>query len=129
MRFGVRLPGPFFATFGRTARGQARRNLSVRAHERDILAGNRTAGEEAGATMRGMFGIFILLAAVLTPFVLAWMAITHVANHINPDLHWGQTFSPDRCTDFLGGHYPVTPGGYNGGCPNGGDFHAANWHY
>lgn len=38
MRFGIRLPGPFFATFGRSARGQARRNLAVRAHEQRILA-------------------------------------------------------------------------------------------
>jgi hypothetical protein len=38
MRFGVRLPGPFFAVFGRSARGQARRNLAVRAHEQRIVA-------------------------------------------------------------------------------------------
>lgn len=38
MRFWINLPGPFGVSVGRSARGQARRNLAVRDHERRILA-------------------------------------------------------------------------------------------
>lgn len=125
MRFGVRLPGPFFATFGRTARGQARRNLAVRAHERDILAGNRTAGEEFGLSMRAMFGILILLSVAAVPFYVAWIGIAHVANDINPDLHWHQTYrAVANCNVTMG--FDVAPIGDH--CATG-TYEPVGWHY
>jgi hypothetical protein len=130
MRFGVRLPGPFFAVFGRSARGQARRNLHVRAHERDILAGHRTVGEEIGVVFGWMIKAFLVLALLLLPFVLAWMAISHVANDINPNLHWRQTYRVANCNISLAPDYPaIAPTATSGPCPQGGTWEPAGWHY
>lgn len=129
MRFGVRLPGPFFATFGRSARGQARRNLQVRAHERDILAGHRTLGEEIDAILswviKGFFSLFFVGVILLLPFYIAWVGIAHVANHVDPDLHWHQTYRAVANCNITMGTDAAPVSGY---CVDG-TYEPIGWHY
>lgn len=130
MRFGFRLPGPFFAILDRSTRSQARRNLRVQAHEQDIRAGNHTTGEDLSMIiawfLRVFLGLVIAVTVLYLPFYFAWVGIAHVANDINPDLHWHQVHrTVANCNVTFGADYvPVT--GY---CTDGGNYEPVGWHY
>lgn len=66
MRFGIGLPGPFFVSFGRSARAQAHRNLRVRAYERQIIA----EAPMRLARRRNRIRLFWLATAIAVPIAL-----------------------------------------------------------